>query len=251
MCAYRRFVCYGHWRWSMNGYYSDDDVGREGCNTWRILLLPDGALIDCLCDDTATYADAGGEAKVRVKAEDGYFESCLLTKSTGGTLEICEQSDRPGRGFTVAALAAVDRELTSVIHSPVAKAKGFDAGLMPPKSVRMGKPELRVTDGMQGGIYQVSAWVNAREPGYAYLKVFEATKNTPLSDDSMSAESDEYVGWSADPKQQFFYNREVRIDPGNWDNHYPARFELWFKPNSGKHARKLISRIYLVCGWQR
>lgn len=104
---------------------------------------------------------------------------------------------------------------------------------------------------MQGGIYFVYAHVNPGEPGYAYLKVFEATKNTPLSASRMPERSTEFIGWSDKTNDQFLYNSEITVYEGDWEVYYPARFELWFVPDSGKPERKLIEKIFKIEGWQR
>lgn len=44
---------------------------------------------------------------------------------------------------------------------------------------------------------------------------------------------------------------EMTIYEGGWGIYYPARFELWFAPDSGKPERKLAERIFRVEGWER
>jgi hypothetical protein len=104
---------------------------------------------------------------------------------------------------------------------------------------------------MQGGIYSVCAYVNPGESGYAYLKVFEATKNTPLSTSRIPERSTEFIGWSDNPTEEFFYNSEITVYEGDWGVYYPARFELWFVPDSGKPERKLVEKVFKIEGWQR
>jgi hypothetical protein len=61
----------------------------------------------------------------------------------------------------------------------------------------------------------------------------------------------EYLGWSDDPTEVFFYNTQITVHEGSWGVYYPARFELWFSPASGGPARKLLEKIYKIEGWQR
>jgi hypothetical protein len=37
---------------------------------------------------------------------------------------------------------------------------------------------------------------------------------------------------------------------GDWDTFYPARFELWFVPSGGGPERKLVEKVFRICGWQ-
>lgn len=37
----------------------------------------------------------------------------------------------------------------------------------------------------------------------------------------------------------------------DWGKPYAARFEVWFKPDSGKAERRLAERIFRIEGWQR
>ena len=139
---------------------------------------------------------------------------------------------------------------TALLGSKPARANGFDPALMPTASMRRGEPEIFIADGFQGGIYHVYAYVNPGEAGFAYLKVFEATRNTPLSEHRIPSSSTEYIGWSVDPRNLFFYNSRINILEGNWGQYYPARFELWFVPTADGPQRKLIEKIFRVEGWQ-
>jgi len=178
-------------------------------------------------------------------------ESYLVLESKGAALEIFEQSQSHDRPFTPLALQQIAKEIKAVLSSPVAQQRGFDPSLMPPESVKSGDPEIHIENGMQGGIYLVHAYLNPGEPGFTYLKVFEATRNTPLSGDRIPENSTESVGWSDNPGEQFFYSSEITVYEGDWGVYYPARFELWFVPDSGKPERKLIEKIFKVEGWQR
>lgn len=168
-------------------------------------------------------------------------------------LEIYEESSSKGRKFTAAELRLVKNELEQLRKSKTASSNGFDKHLMPAFSTRSGKPNFAVFDSKAGGgIYFVNAFINPGESGKTYLKVFEATRNIPLSSRRVASDSLEYVGWSSNPRETFFLNSLISISEGSWSTFYPARFELWFKPtDESKPERKLLERTYKICGWQR
>jgi hypothetical protein len=255
--ACRRCVVNGRWQNSLNGYYTASDFNTWGDRRFqfRIILGPNGPVMSRPWQAKATMAKTADRV-VRLKAIDDRkyaqgVESYLVLESRGAALEIFEQSPSHARIFTSLALKQISGELQSVLSSPVARQRGFDPSLMPPESIRPGEADIRLENGMLGGIYFVYAHVNPGEAGYAYLKVFEATRNLPLSGDRITDRSTEYVGWSDDPKEQFLYSSEITVYEGDWGVYYPARFELWFVPDSGKSERKLVEKIFKVEGWQR
>ena len=89
------------------------------------------------------------------------------------------------------------------------------------------------------------------EPGMTYLRAFEATKGTPLSESGLKEDSNERIGWSDEPEEKFLYENEFMIHEGDWGKPYAARIEVWFRPDSGKPERKLLERICKIEGWQR
>jgi len=255
--AVRRCVVDGQWQTSLNGFYSASTFNKWGDQRFqfRIIIGPNGPVMSRPWQSKATLAKTSDRV-VRLKAiDDKAFgqgvESYLVLRSKGAAVELFEQSPSHARPFTPLALQQIGGELQSVLSSPVARQRGFDPALMPSESIRTGGPEIHIANGIQGGIYFVYAYVNAGEPGFAYLKVFEATRNTPLSTSRVPEQTTEYLGWSDDAKEQFFYNVEMTVYEGDWGVYYPARFELWFVPDSGKPERKLVEKIFKIEGWQR
>lgn len=255
--ACRRCVVNGRWQNSLNGFYSAStfDMWADKRFQFRIIIGPNGPAMDEPWQAKATVANIADRV-VRLKAiEDRKYgqgvESYLVLQSKGATLEVFEQSPSHGRPFTPLALLQIDKELQSVLSSPTAQQRGFDPSLMPPESTKTGEAEIHIENGMQGGIYFVYAYVNPGEAGCAYLKVFEATKNTPLSAHEIRERSTEFIGWSNDPKERFLCTSEVMVYEGDWGVYYPARFELWFVPDSGRPERKLVEKIFKIEGWQR
>ena len=255
--AYRRCVVNGRWQNSRNGYYSANNFDMWGDQhfQFRIIIGLNGPVMGRPWQAKATVANIVDRV-VRLKAFDDQncgegAKSYLILESKGAALEIFEQSPRHSRPFTPLALQQINDELQAVLSSPLAQQQGVDLSLLPPESIKSGAAEIHIENGMQGGIYFVSAYVNPGEAGYAYLKAFEATKNTPLSTGRIPERSTAYLGWSANPQEQFFYNCEITVYEGDWGVYYPARFELWFVPDSGKPERPLIEKIFKIEGWQR
>jgi hypothetical protein len=262
LCAYRRCVVRGQWQCSLNGYYTGFDFrlpfesGDTARFQFRVVVGPDGPVFERPFRDIRTCADVGsGRVSLRVTNDTKFGqgkESYLVLRSRGGAVEVFEQSPNYRRPFTPAALREIVDEFSAVLASPTARARGFEPALVPPESLGPEEPELcLVKTAAGGGIYQVRAYVNPTEKGYVYVKVFEATRGTPLSAESLGPGSLEYAGWSDDPHETFFYNTEVTVYEGDWGTFYPARFELWFVPVSGGPERKLLERIFRIEGWQR
>ena len=124
--------------------------------------------------------------------------------------------------------------------------------LLPPGSaVRGEEPGIFLKDAGQGGIYAVRVLANPGEPGLVYLKAFEVTKGTPLSETRLPDRSSLRLGWSDDPGELFSGTTEITIYEGNWEQYYAARFELWFRPDSAAPERKLAEKVYRIQGWMR
>jgi hypothetical protein len=104
---------------------------------------------------------------------------------------------------------------------------------------------------MQPGIYNLTLRINPGEPGLVYLKAFEATKGTRLSEGRLKGASNERIGWSNDPEEKFLYENEFTIYEGDWGKPYAARIEVWFCPDSGQPERKLMERVCKIEGWMR
>ena len=166
-------------------------------------------------------------------------------------LEIYDQAPELIRTFTQTAFDQVSRELRDVI----AHRQSIDkCGILPvPEHYPRPLPEeryLRVTDGMQPGIYLIAAAVSPTEPGYAYIKTFNAKTGERLSEERMTPRSIRYIGWSDDGKTLFPYDSEVTVYEGDWSSTYEARFELWHRSDSGVET-KLAECIRMISGWQR
>jgi len=251
LVAYRRFVQNGRWSSTLNGYYHNDPFpvpDNNAINQWRIAISPDGPVDYPFSNKEVKYRgvlvhENSGTTKLNVVRRNEKNQSTLIVTSPGGSTEIMAESAQSPYPFTAAALSAVEKELDAVLKSSAARNSGFDKQLMPSESVRIGRPELQLAHENMAEDYNIYAYVNPGEPGYVYAKVFSALNNIQLSADDVQRSSIEYTGWSKNPKETFFYNTLVDIYEAE-DKRFPARFELWFKPNSGGRERKLISKIF-------
>ena len=175
---------------------------------------------------------------------DTYWETRFFCGKA--LVNIFDQTRFPGRQMTKAALDFTEEEFTALLKNQDDWSK-----LLPPGSIRQGKPDLILYNDMQGGIYAAHLWCNPGEKGIVYLKAFEITKNTPLSAAGLKACTRNVSGWSNDPQQQFCTGMYFTIYEGEWEQFYGARFEVWFVPDSGGAERKLMEKNYKIQGWTR
>ena len=249
--AYRRLVIGGRWQNTLNGFYSSSSVAPSAEPNFqtRIVIGFDGPVFAGPFQKKQTIAKVGvGDVPIRV-VDDKEFnqgkESYFVLQSSKASVEVFEQSSLDARPATQLALAEVKRELETALISTNAVA------VSPQPALESGEPEIQLAKGMQGGIYQVRAFVNPGEAGRAYVKVFEATQNTPLSTERIKPRSISRIGWSTNSNEKFRYQSEITVYEGDWGNFYPGRFELWFIPDSGKSEHKLVEQIFRIEGWMR
>jgi len=180
-------------------------------------------------------------------------ESRLMIECGGVWVEIFEQSKAAERRVTQASMATLENEFSEFLKDPssaVSEAKQRSRELALRLAGTTGEP-FRLLEGMQPGIYGVAYSLNPGEPGVVYLKAFEISKGTALSEDSLAGASETRMTWSADSSERFGAKSGFKIYEGDWGKPYAARFEVWFKPDSGGPERKLAERIFKIEGWQR
>jgi len=107
------------------------------------------------------------------------------------------------------------------------------------------KPDIRLINDSQGGIYCYEAVVDPGEPGDVYLRAYELTKGTRLSADRMKQATRESV--AGDKPQKV--GKRFTIYEGDWEKYYAARIEIWFLPANGGKPRKLKEQLFRVQGW--
>jgi hypothetical protein len=176
------------------------------------------------------------------RRNDMNVSSCLIRCGGDVLLEIFEKSTGQERRLTEASLSQIETEFKAVLDR-----KEFDPSLLPAGSIKRGNASLDLHG--EHGFYDAETWVNPGEPGTVYLKAYEITHNTPLATDSLYLDSNERIGWSSDAQELFLSATHIKMSPGGPGKPYAARFELWFKPDSGGPERKLLTRNFVVEGW--
>lgn len=112
---------------------------------------------------------------------------------------------------------------------------------------------LQIWNGLQGGIYHYLLYWPALEDGEIYLRCYEATENTALSENNgggtlskrtaIQVSNHDSFGPIGTPTQFTIYE-------GDWEDYYAVRVEVWHKPAHGK-KHKLMQKTYRMEGWMR
>lgn len=192
-------------------------------------------------------------AKPKMSMGNNLHESRVMIECGGVWVEIFEQSGNRERRVTKATVALLEQEFSEFLRNPadaVAAAQARTRELAR-RLAGEGNQPFRLVTGSQPGIYNVVYSLNPGEPGTVYLKAFEVSKGTPLSVDELKRGSKTRMIWSTDPSERFGVSEGFMISEGDWGKPYAARFEVWFKPDSGNSDRKLAERIFRIEGWQR
>jgi hypothetical protein len=242
--AARRFLSAADtWETTLNDYYA---FGAGRCQLRVVIGLDGPALADpwTRSGDATVTASAVSDVKLKTTRRTGGngWSSYLVVQAKQVAVEIFDEAKSEDRAVTRAALQLVDNELRAFVSGSASQRNA-------PRS--QAPFTLDLAEGMQGGIYTVSSQLNAGEPGYAHLQIYEHTRNTRLSAESVELRSKQIIGWSKRPEERFLYQVEITVYEGDWGVYYPARFELWFVPDSGAPARKLVQDIFRIEGWQR
>lgn len=110
--------------------------------------------------------------------------------------------------------------------------------------------DFQLYNSFQPGIYTYDVWTNRNEKGFYYLKFIEITKNDTLSE--MSKKDTKILDTNKTKNlKRLELKDDFTIYEGDWEKPYAARFELWFHNDSLKTDNKLISKNYIIEGWQR
>lgn len=247
--ASRRWSYGGEPRDTLHGYISEFD-GDSGFQT-RCLL----------CLDRKQWSRYSvqhvqeGKNPVRPEMSMGnkLHESRVMIECGGVWVEIFEQSGTPERRITKATVTALEKEFSEFQTDPrgaLAKVRVRSRELARRLAGKDDHP-IRLLTGMQPGIYGAAYSLNPGEPGAVYLKAFEVTQGTPLSVERLERASKTRMTWSTDGSERFGAKAGFTIYEGDWGKPYAARFEVWFKPDSGEVERKLAERVFKIEGWQR
>ncbi len=113
------------------------------------------------------------------------------------------------------------------------------------------QPELKLQYDFQPGLYKYKFWIGRIEKGSIYLKAYEVTQNTPLSQSSLEKASIMDIENPTDSLTAYSHDASFTIYEGDWGKYYAARFEVWFRPASGTSERMLVKKNFLIEGWMR
>ncbi|MBQ7589554.1 MAG: hypothetical protein IJU47_02565 [Verrucomicrobia bacterium] len=234
--AVRHFQLDGSIHKSMNHYYLDDEYNWN----WQYRL-------GIGLDGRSWYPIKMN--KTKFSGSKGVYESVSAYSNGEVVLDIFEQNKTSGRPMTAMTLKLLEKEFHAlhllISEDPEQWVKAVPADTNIHKDAQ---PDIILYNGFQGGIYDADIWCNPGEPGLLYLKAFEITQGTPLSEDRMPNAK---AGYSGDPNEMFLREMGFTIYEGNWEQYYGARFEVWFKPDSDQPDRKLFEKNFKIEGWQR
>jgi hypothetical protein len=163
-------------------------------------------------------------------------------------LYINERSDDRDRTFTTNFLENISREFTQLSKSRTASQSGFDSKLLAPGSIiNAQKPVLQINHPKNangtvchevGSTTNISGYMNPGESGYVYV-VTEFETNRGIN--RTKSEGKEYVGWSDNPGEQFFFDLSEYLRSSDLGSR-PVKFELWFHPSNNGADRLLLKK---------
>ena len=237
--ARRRWVIGEQWQMSPQGFYCQFFETDGPCFQTRTTIhfpgKPSKSIAHQFPADTLT--------PVKLKPANQLWESAIAVAAGDLVIGQFEQSSAKERRITRAAFAELEREFAALVAQPT-----WDNAqkLLPPHAIIRGESSLELSD--EYGTYRARIRCNPGTPGRVYLKAFEITRSYPLSADSLKTETNEWVGWSNDPQDQFLSETHFMIHEGDLGKSYGARFEVWFQPDGGAPERKLIERNFKIEG---
>lgn len=237
--AIKRFFEVGnHWEYE---FKQGDEVKGDfvGC---QIIIGIGGAF-----QKNAMIQTAGTEIdlKPKLNEKDGIYYSYLGFRTGELTVEIFERSSREQIVMIPKALRMLQAEF-----APVAAA-------VSEVQVRAVLPAHTVTGGVESfelievgqGMYRAIVRVNPGQPGKIFMRVYEITRNQPLSEKLVKSSSAEWSGFSDNPDEKIIYMPNILIEEGDAGKEYAARFEVHFQPDDGTAERKLLERNYIIEGF--
>jgi hypothetical protein len=231
----------GKRRISPDGFYFKHQPWRR----YRTLLRFGSAPLPVEPDWQAVLTPAApgrADAFLRVHPANlpDYRSYLSLSASPAVTLEIMEESMDTGRETTRRLLRETNDELKKVLTGlPAVEKRGVLPGVYPAESVRSGSSTFKVESAHQTGAYHLYGYVNPGEAGYVYARALDSA-GAVLSRVDAGLQTQEYVGWSQQPQQQFFFNSQLRLPA---KSPAPARLELWFHPEQGPERKLLAAPV--------
>ncbi len=159
-------------------------------------------------------------------------------------LEVAEETPGRERRLTRAALVELEQDFRAVYQRGE-----FSSAVLPPDSVREGAATLELLQQPEGrwvppNSYLFRAWANPGEPGGVWLKAVELGSEKAYDEAGVREDSSQKIGWSTDFRENFAADGGIYFGEG--EQTLPYRIELWFKPESGRPERLLLSREYRI-----
>lgn len=137
------------------------------------------------------------------------------------------------------------------IDSPLGKGEiDKDSKVIRDQNKKVRKSTFYLYNSYFPGFYEYDVWVRKMDEGEVYLKAFEITKGTKLSEESLQRESAIKIINPKHRLKRFGTIHYFTIDEGDEGKPYAARFEVWFKSKNGGKERKLFSKNYKIEGYQ-
>jgi hypothetical protein len=97
--------------------------------------------------------------------------------------------------------------------------------------------------------YSFYMWHKPIEKGEIFIKAFELTQKTQISDKELKNKTTNKI--TEFNENHKLYSGYSLIYEGTFENFYPVRFELWFKSENTGIEKKLAEKKYLIDGWDR
>jgi hypothetical protein len=113
------------------------------------------------------------------------------------------------------------------------------------------KIDFELYNSFQPGLYEYDLWIDFKESGIIFLKVYEITQEIELSNPELEESSMIRVNNTNGVVQKFSTKDHFTIYEGDWGKPYGARFEIWFKSDNSKKQKKLFEKNYIIEGWMR
>jgi hypothetical protein len=111
--------------------------------------------------------------------------------------------------------------------------------------------DLQLYMDAQPGMFVYDLWLGKIAPGTVHLKAFEITQNYRLSPERLKQSSVMNIANLTDSIKRFPGKYTFTIYEGDWGKPYAARFEVWYRADGEKEEIKLLSKNYIIEGWQR
>lgn len=183
-----------------------------------------------------------------VKLNDHYC-SFLIVRANGLFLQITESNLCAERILTKKAISETAGELSVIRNSlkTLQENEHLNESL-PPRSRKVCEipDSLQIMDSDSEGIYHVSGYINAMEPGYITFRTFDTETGREIAKDQNMLRTVEYVGWSANESEKFYFESEVIL--GGDGSEKNVRFEVWFHPTG---ERKMLEKTKRLATWVR